>query len=96
MWRLPYYLIVVYQRTISPLLPRSCRFHPTCSVFAADALRRHGLVRGGWLALRRVARCHPWHPGGYDPVPAKPTDRTEKPRAERRDKALYLGDLADG
>jgi putative membrane protein insertion efficiency factor len=62
-------LIRMYQYGISPMLGRSCRFHPTCSEYAIGALRRHGAIRGLWLALRRVGRCHPWHPGGYDPVP---------------------------
>ncbi len=58
-----------YQRFISPVLPPACRFAPSCSQYAVDALTRHGAVRGSWLALKRIARCHPWHPGGYDPVP---------------------------
>lgn len=62
-------LIGLYRYAISPLLGRSCRFHPSCSEYAIEALKRHGLVTGGWLAVRRVARCHPWHPGGFDPVP---------------------------
>jgi putative membrane protein insertion efficiency factor len=62
-------LIRCYQWTISPLLAPCCRFHPSCSHYAAEALQRHGTLRGGYLALRRVARCHPWHPGGVDPVP---------------------------
>ena len=62
-------LVRVYQRLVSPLLPPSCRFHPSCSAYAAGALERHGALRGGWLVVRRLLRCHPWHPGGYDPVP---------------------------
>jgi len=62
-------LIAAYRYTLSPLLGRSCRFFPSCSEYAMEALERHGALRGSWLALRRVARCHPWHPGGYDPVP---------------------------
>ncbi len=69
MWRLPYVLIRLYQRLLSPLLPSTCRFNPTCSHYSADALRTHGFGRGLWLSVRRIARCHPWHPGGYDPVP---------------------------
>lgn len=58
-----------YQYAISPLLGARCRFLPSCSEYAVEALQRHGFVRGSWLATRRVLRCHPWHPGGYDPVP---------------------------
>jgi hypothetical protein len=58
-----------YRWLISPLLPPACRFHPTCSEYAEDALTRHGALRGGWLAARRLCRCGPWHPGGCDPVP---------------------------
>jgi putative membrane protein insertion efficiency factor len=64
-------LIAFYQRRISPLTPRHCRYEPTCSAFAAEAIRIHGAGRGTWLALRRIARCHPWAPGGIDPVPAR-------------------------
>jgi hypothetical protein len=59
-----------YQRWISPLRPPACRFTPSCSAYAVTALERHGAVRGGWLATRRLLRCGPWHPGGHDPVPA--------------------------
>lgn len=62
-------LIRLYQWVLSPLLPRSCRFLPSCSEYAAEALHRHGLVFGCWLALRRLLRCHPWGGHGYDPVP---------------------------
>lgn len=62
-------LIRLYQRFISPGLPPSCRFHPSCSAYAVTALERHGPLRGSWLAARRIARCHPFHPGGIDPVP---------------------------
>lgn len=62
-------LVRVYQIALSPLLPAACRFHPTCSDYALEALERHGPVRGAWLATRRIARCHPWCPGGHDPVP---------------------------
>ena len=69
MWRLPYFLILGYRRLVSPLLPSTCRFHPSCSVYGAEAYKVHGFFRGTWLTLRRIARCHPWHPGGLDPVP---------------------------
>jgi putative membrane protein insertion efficiency factor len=65
-------LIRGYQWFISPLLGNHCRFYPSCSQYAREAIERHGAARGVWLAIRRVARCHPWHPGGVDPVPEPP------------------------
>jgi putative membrane protein insertion efficiency factor len=62
-------LVHVYRVTLSPLQGPSCRFEPSCSAYALEALERHGALRGSWLALRRVLRCHPLHPAGYDPVP---------------------------
>lgn len=62
-------LIRGYQVTISAALPASCRFYPTCSHYAVEALSRYGVLKGGWLSIRRLARCHPWNPGGPDPVP---------------------------
>lgn len=63
-------LIGLYQRAVSPALPRTCRFYPSCSAYARTAIGRFGVWKGGVLALRRVARCHPWSPGGVDHVPA--------------------------
>jgi uncharacterized protein len=62
-------LIGFYQRAVSPALPPRCRFYPTCSAYAAEAVTRHGAARGSWLALRRLVKCAPWHPGGVDLVP---------------------------
>jgi putative membrane protein insertion efficiency factor len=58
-----------YQVVLSPLLPSACRYHPTCSAYAIEALAKHGALKGSWLALRRIGRCHPFRPGGFDPVP---------------------------
>ncbi|MCS6902956.1 MAG: membrane protein insertion efficiency factor YidD [Candidatus Bipolaricaulota bacterium] len=62
-------LITLYQKLLSPLLPSVCRFYPSCSEYAKQAIERYGLLKGGWQALKRLARCHPGHPGGFDPVP---------------------------
>jgi len=62
-------LITLYQKIVSPFFPPSCRFYPTCSQYARDALMKHGAVKGLYLAVRRLLKCHPFHAGGYDPVP---------------------------
>ncbi len=64
-------LIRFYQIAISPLKPPSCRFYPTCSHYGLEAVKRFGPFKGGWLAVRRITKCHPFHPGGFDPVPEK-------------------------
>ena len=63
------FLIRFYRAAISPMLPPSCRYVPTCSAYAMEAIGKYGAAKGGWLALRRILRCHPFHKGGYDPVP---------------------------
>ncbi len=62
-------LIRFYQRAISPMFPPSCRFTPTCSHYTYEAIEKYGVVKGGWLGVKRISRCHPFNPGGYDPVP---------------------------
>ena len=69
--------ILGYRRFVSPFLGNRCRFYPSCSAYAVEALTVHGARRGSWLALRRVARCHPFHPGGVDPVPRQDAARPE-------------------
>jgi putative membrane protein insertion efficiency factor len=63
------FFIKLYQWLLSPLLPPACRFHPSCSHYAVEALEKHGALKGTFLAAKRVCHCHPWNPGGYDPVP---------------------------
>jgi hypothetical protein len=63
------FLVRVYRRVVSPALPPACRFYPSCSQYAETALLRHGAAKGTWLTVRRLVRCHPFHPGGIDPVP---------------------------
>ena len=74
-------LVRAYRYFISPLLPPACRFHPGCAVYAEQALRDHGVLRGGWLTAHRLCRCGPWHPGGFDPVPDARADVTSTARA---------------
>jgi uncharacterized protein len=68
-------LLAVYRKLVSPVLPPACRYYPSCSQYAQDAVRIHGPVLGPWLALKRLLRCHPWAPGGPDPVPARTRKR---------------------
>jgi putative membrane protein insertion efficiency factor len=69
-------LIRGYKAVISPILGPACRFTPTCSTYALTSVERFGVIRGGWLAAKRIGRCHPWNPGGYDPVPDSPHSST--------------------
>ncbi len=62
-------LIRFYKAVISPVLPSACRFYPSCSEYTYQAIEKYGALRGGWMGIKRIGRCHPWHPGGFDPVP---------------------------
>lgn len=64
-------LIKFYQKAISPMTPPTCRFHPTCSHYGFEAIETHGVIKGSWLAIVRISKCHPFHEGGFDPVPEK-------------------------
>lgn len=67
---LPFILLIkIYQLLISPLFPSSCRYTPSCSHYTLEALKKYGLIKGGWLGIKRITRCHPWGGSGYDPVP---------------------------
>lgn len=86
--------IWVYRRLISPLMPPTCRYYPSCSAYAEEALKTHGVLRGSWLAVRRLARCHPWTPGGVDHVPPaaghpKPTE--QPPARDSHDRSVTRG-----
>lgn len=80
------FLVSIYRAVLSPLLGNNCRFHPTCSAYSLEALRTHGALRGGWLTVRRIARCQPFHPGGHDPVPPL-VPRSSSAAAPQRDAA---------
>ena len=76
--RLALGVIRVYQKMVSPFLGSNCRYYPTCSHYAYEAIEIHGAARGSWLGLRRISRCHPWHEGGLDPVPGSPDALVEE------------------
>lgn len=76
MKRILIFLITVYRVGISPYLGPSCRYHPTCSKYAIDAIQHHGSLKGTWMAIRRILSCHPWSEGGYDPVPGTNADQS--------------------
>ena len=80
-------LITLYQRAVSPYWPASCRYAPTCSNYAREAVSAHGTAKGGWLAAKRLARCGPWGGSGYDPVPSAPT---AEPSAEKKNAGAGL------
>ena len=71
-------LVWLYRKLFSPFLGSNCRFDPTCSAYAEEALREHGALRGSWLVIRRISRCHPWGGSGYDPVPSKDEDHASR------------------
>jgi putative membrane protein insertion efficiency factor len=74
-------LVRLYQKILSPWLGQRCRFHPSCSNYCIEALQQHGMVRGLWLGLKRILKCQPFHPGGYDPVPER---KDKPPKRENR------------
>jgi putative membrane protein insertion efficiency factor len=84
-----------YSRAISPALPARCRFYPTCSAYAAEAIERHGAARGTWLAVRRLVKCAPWHPGGVDLVPPARTGTSASHRASSTETAPDAHPAAD-
>ena len=76
-------LLRAYKKFVSPLLPPACRFQPTCSEYAAEAVQYHGVLKGSWLALRRLLRCHPFHRGGFDPVPSAAKAKEGRPSSAK-------------
>lgn len=90
-------LIQVFRLAISPLLPPSCRFAPTCSEYCYDAIAEHGVRRGGWLGVKRIARCHPFNPGGVDPVPELDTKKVATAGPPQQSwRAEGVGRIAEG
>jgi putative membrane protein insertion efficiency factor len=81
-------LLGLYRTVISPALPPSCRYTPSCSAYAVEAIESYGLARGGWMAMRRLLRCHPWHRGGHDPVPPVVATKAILPPAPRTNRTL--------
>ena len=77
-------LVLTYQWVLSPVLGANCRYDPSCSAYAIEALEKHGALRGGWLAIRRLARCHPWGGSGYDPVPDPHPEHLASPSSAGR------------
>lgn len=73
--------VLLYRKVISPLKPPTCRFYPTCSAYALEALETHGAARGSWLTVKRLCKCHPFHPGGIDHVPPRSPEQAEQPPA---------------
>lgn len=71
-------IIRFYQRYISPMLPPTCRYQPTCSQYGMEAIQYHGIIKGTWLMIKRILRCHPFHQGGFDPVPLKEETKMDK------------------
>lgn len=89
-------LLTVYRRFISPLLGPRCRFYPSCSAYALEAVQVHGALRGSWLALRRLSRCHPFHAGGIDPVPGTELERDSAVAAGPDDLSASAEELGSG
>jgi len=75
-------LIKFYKKFISPVLPSSCRFYPTCSSYSFEAIEKYGAIKGGWLAIKRISKCHPFHKGGFDPVPENLSSRSFSKNSE--------------
>jgi uncharacterized protein len=88
------FLIQLYRHMVSPLRPATCRFIPTCSQYAVDALTEYGLVRGSWLSAARLAKCGPWHRGGWDPIPERGQCRPRSDRAS--DASVARAELGEG